>query len=143
MVEGWGLAEKRGALAAYLRGRYACSAARAPRPIPGLRLHLADIADEFLDLLRGEFVLVDLHALLAGLVLDPVGRRLDHVGVLHFRLHLGVGVIAHVQFAAGLGLALAVGTVALRTVIFPVLRDGSGDENRRDNERRAEKADGL
>src|SRR5687768_16019009 len=118
-TEAWwkaGLAGTRGALIARLRGRHANSAARAPRSIPGLRLHLPDIANELLDLFRREFVLVALHALLARLVLDPIGRGLDHVGVLHFRLHLGVGVVAHVQFAAGLGLALAVGAVAFCTV---------------------------
>src|SRR5437868_311688 len=92
----------------------------------GSALELTNVRDELLDLGRRDLLLVRLHLFLLGVVEYAVGNRLLHLGVLHVGLHVGFGVILHVEFLSRLGVALAIGAMTLGAEVLPIFGRGRG-----------------
>src|SRR5687768_17494225 len=92
-----------------------------------LLLKCAHVSNQRFDLIVRQLVFVGIHlffALLNNAILDDF----DGVLILHFRLHLLIGVVLYPRLPPHLGVALAVSAMALLALLFPVLLYVGGSE---------------
>src|ERR1035438_1045983 len=85
-----------------------------------LLLEVADVLHQRFDFIITQSLAVGFHLGFLP-VLHPFFDGLDHGVVLHAGLNLGIRIILDAKLLAHLGLALAIRSVTLRAILFPVL----------------------